>query len=106
MEEKMDKMQRCIWMSFSAILAVALTVNGVMALFGKGNFAWWHLWTLAISVVMSLESLSPREKARLVVTVNKTTKKAVKFIVVHFRAVRSLPALFRSKIDFETSRYK
>ena len=99
MEEKMNKIQGGFWMGFTVILAVTLAINGVMALLGKANFAWWHLGTLAISLVMSLEGLFSEEKAKLFVTVNKTMKKAARFIVVHFRAVRSLPAL--SKTDMK-----
>ena len=45
-------------MGFTVILAATLAINGVMALMGKANFAWWHLGTLAISLVMSLEVMA------------------------------------------------
>ena len=58
MEEKMNKIQGGFWMGFTVILAATLAINGVMALMGKANFAWWHLGTLAISLVMSLEVMA------------------------------------------------
>ena len=81
MEEKINKMQGSFWMGFTVILAATLAINGVMALMGKANFAWWHLGTLAISAMMSWESLS----AILIVKGKKTTKKAAK---IHRRTLQ------------------
>lgn len=39
----------------TAFIAVALLINAINALFGNAQFAWWHLFTLAICWELSKE---------------------------------------------------
>ena len=46
-----NQIQRTLWGAFSILIAGALAVNGAAALIGLGDFAYWHLPTLGLSVL-------------------------------------------------------
>ena len=46
-----DQIQAGLWKGLSLVLAGALAMNGIAALLGWADFAWWHLLTLGICVL-------------------------------------------------------
>lgn len=55
MKKNIDRLTGCIWMMLTAFIAIALLINAVSALMSKAQFAWWHLFTLAICWNLSKE---------------------------------------------------
>lgn len=94
MENRNNKLQAGIWIGFSCFMAVALAVNAVMAANGKAPLAWWHYGTLAFGMLMSWESLTAEERARIPLALANARRKAAKTVACILRAVGSLPALF------------
>lgn len=45
------QIQAGLWKSLCLVLAGALAVNGIAALLGWADFAWWHLPSLGICVL-------------------------------------------------------
>lgn len=46
-----EQIQTGLWKGLSLLLAAALVMNGIAALLGWTEFAWWHLITLGICVL-------------------------------------------------------
>ncbi|MDD7454971.1 MAG: hypothetical protein PUK70_01775 [Bacteroidales bacterium] len=37
-----------VWTAITVLIALTLIINAVSSLFGKTDFAWWHLVTLLL----------------------------------------------------------
>lgn len=82
--------------AFAIAIGAALVVNLVQSIiYPEVQFAWWHLGTLAI--VCKLSAAMGAKEAAIAVAgaLRKWGQKAAKTFSCAFRAVRSLPALYK-----------
>lgn len=47
-----QRIQTGLWKGLSLLIAGSLALNGIAALLGWAEFAWWHLITLGICVLL------------------------------------------------------
>lgn len=65
MENKINNSMVAIWGGFTILLAVTLTVNAIQSIFGQAVFAYWHLFTLAVSCIMTRASMTEMQWLRM-----------------------------------------
>lgn len=98
MESRINNLQAGLWFGFTCLLAGALAVNAVQALFGYAELATWQWPVLAISTYLTWESMPARQITRLAALCRLMKIKAAKAMSFPLssitRAVRGLAALF------------
>lgn len=105
MENKHDKLAAELCCGFTALLAVTLAVNGIQALMGQTQFAWWHLATLAFMVTISKAQLA--ETPELVYSFKRALTGARIWLRRHSRTFTravAAAALFNRKLTLKGSR--
>ena len=101
MENKINNSMVIIWGGFTILLAVTLTVNAIQSIFGQAVFAYWHLFTLAVSYIMTRASMTEMQWLRLLVRFRRLLRWMLKAgrdirrsIPSIFKALKEVPAQF------------
>lgn len=102
MENKINSIQGAIWGGFTLILAVTLLANGIQSIFNpEVEFASWHLFTLAMSAIMTRASISDVQLCRWIIRAKhalqwivRTSKKVARTAVCIVKAACTIPDLF------------
>lgn len=96
MENKINNSMVAIWGGFTILLAVTLTVNAIQSIFGQAVFAYWHLFTLAVSCIMTRASMTEMQWLRMLVQGRRLLRCIVK-VGRQFR--RAIPSIFKALKD-------
>lgn len=96
--------QPAIWTIVTAFITITLVVNAVQALRGTANFAYWHLFTLALCTLFTSNELSPAQLRLFRIRARERLLQAASDMRSSFRAVRDLAALFYKSIRIVKSR--
>lgn len=94
MEKFINHLHGWIYLGLAVITVIILAVNGLMAIAGTKEFAYWHLGTPFIFYWMGRSQFTDVEVARFIIKLRLAKQKATKTFVSITRAVSSLPALF------------
>ena len=96
--------QPAIWTIVSAFITITLVVNAIQALRGTANFAYWHLFTLAICGLVASDELSPAQHRLFRIRARERLIQVASDMRSSFRAVRDLAALFYKSIRIVKAR--